>query len=89
MAAAKLQSEQSCLLETLPSTEAANERVSLSELATHKLGSLKWLTSRDLEVGPLGNRLIIQRSIIQREGLRVPRQVITLAIEVLRGPLTS
>ena len=48
MAAAKLQSEQSCLLETPPSTEAPNERVSLSGLATHKLGSLKWLTSRDL-----------------------------------------
>ena len=55
MAAAKRQSEHTCLLETSPSIEAANERVSLSELATQRLGSLNWVTSRDLEVGPLGN----------------------------------
>ena len=55
MAAAKRQSEYTCLLETPPSIEAANERVSLSELATQRLDSLKWVTSRYLEVGPLGN----------------------------------
>ena len=56
MAAAKRQSEQSCLLEAPPLTEASNERVSLSQLATQRLGSLKWLMSRDLTISPLGKQ---------------------------------